>query len=123
MENESQDMKNLYYCTNCGKEVAEDTKKCPNCGAELDSFEEDEDKENTIVIRTYMNEFEAEIAKGALDEEGIPAFISKDDEGSMIPALDFSSGVKLHVFEKDINKADEIIKSLESAGDSETTSD
>ena len=117
MESESQEIKNFFYCTNCGEEVAEDTKICPKCGAELDSFEENVDSENTVVIRTYMNEFEAEVTKGALDEEGIPSFITKDDEGSMIPALTVSLGVKLHVFEKDVEKAEEIIKSLETTED------
>jgi hypothetical protein len=102
----------IYYCSNCGTEISKEEIKCQNCGAELGDSEENVDNESTVVVKTFMNEFEAEIAKSVLEEEGIESFISKDDEGSMNPALQLTMGVKLHVFEKDEEKALEILNSL-----------
>ena len=80
----------------------------------MDKKIENVNNENTIVLKTFLNEFEAEIAKGVLDEEGIESFITKDDEGSMAPPLQFTQGVRLHIFEKDLEKANEILNSLNS---------
>jgi hypothetical protein len=110
---EIQDGGEVYNCFKCGTFVTKDSIMCPNCGAELSPRDKDGDNQNTVVVKTFMNEFEAEIAKGVLEEEGIESFISKDDEGSMNPALVLTQGVKLHVFEKDGEKAIEILNSLD----------
>ncbi len=114
MENKSPD-REKYYCSNCGQEVGFNDQICSKCGAELMGVDEDSNDEKTTVIRTYMNEFEAEISKSILEEEGIESFITKDDEGSMNPALNLALGIRLHVLEKDVEKAEEILKSVENA--------
>ena len=41
----------------------------------------------TILIKTFNNEAEAEIAGGLLKTAGIKSFVSKDDAGGMYPGL------------------------------------
>ena len=110
-------------CPKCGTELDENAVKCPNCGNVIRN-DENTDNEATIVIKTFSSEFEAEITQGILKEEGIESFISKDDEGSMNPALQLTVGVKLHIFEKDRDKVLEILDSVDTnfdPSDSETT--
>lgn len=107
MDNESSKI-----CPKCGVELDEEAIKCPNCG-NLIKNEDNTDNETTIVIKTFSSEFEAEITQGILKEEGIESFISKDDEGSMNPALQLTLGVKLHIFEKDKDRVLEILDSVD----------
>ena len=104
----------VTHCSNCGAEISKYDEKCEKCGAEQNSGTEKDDNQNTVVIKTFMNEFEAEIARGVLEDEGVESFISKDDEGSMYPSLRLTEGVRLHIFEKDIDKANDILNSLDS---------
>ena len=67
------------------------------------------DDENIIVVKTFMSEFEAEIAKGMLEEEGIECYVSSDDTGGMRPHLQLTLGVRLIVMEKDLQRALEIL--------------
>jgi len=67
------------------------------------------DDENSVVVKTFMSEFEAEIAKGILEEEGIKCYISSDDTGGMRPHLQLTLGVRLIVMEKDLRRALEIL--------------
>ena len=69
----------------------------------------DEEKGKTVVLKTFMSEFEAEIAKGILEEEGIKCYISSDDTGGMRPHLQLTLGVRLIVMEKDLQRAAEIL--------------
>jgi hypothetical protein len=63
-----------------------------------------------IIIETFENAFEAEVAKGYLETAGIAATIDKDDVGSMIPSLQLSAGVRLIVPEKQAERAKEILQ-------------
>lgn len=60
-------------------------------------------------MKTFISEFEAEIAKGMLEEEGINCYISGDDTGGMRPHLQLTLGVRLIVMEKDLQRATEIL--------------
>ena len=110
-------------CQKCGAELEEDAVTCQNCG-NLIRNDENTDNQTTIVIKTFSSEFEAEITQGILKEEGIESFISKDDEGSMNPALQLTVGVNLHIFEKDKDKVLEILDAVDTNFDpSESDSD
>ena len=98
----------IYTCPECGNQVFIDDDHCSKCGVEL-SFDDDE---LIIIIRTFSKEFDAQLAKSMLDDEGIECFISKDDEGSMAPYLQSTNGVDLHIFEKDKEKANEVLKTM-----------
>ncbi len=65
-----------------------------------------------VVIRKFYSTVEADIAKQSLISHGVQAFISKDDEGGMMPALQATQGVLLRVLEKDRTKAETILKAL-----------
>ncbi|HYT76592.1 MAG TPA: DUF2007 domain-containing protein [Vicinamibacterales bacterium] len=57
-----------------------------------------------VVVRTFINQFEAEIAKSALDAAGIESMIRSDDCGGTRPHL-WMSGVELIVRQDDVAEA------------------
>jgi hypothetical protein len=60
------------------------------------------------VLRTFLNHFEADVAKMALEAAGIESFIRSDDCGGMRPHL-WMGGVELVVFSYDVERADEVL--------------
>ena len=50
-----------------------------------------------ICIATFTDEMSAEVAKMNLEAGGIPAFISKDDCGGMIPFLSMYTKIRLMI--------------------------
>lgn len=62
-----------------------------------------------IVIRTYQNEVEADLAKIALDAAGIKALVRSDNSGGQNPGLAFTRGVQLLVASDDAKRANEIL--------------
>ncbi len=63
-----------------------------------------------VVIESFENEIDAEIAKARLEAENIEASIVKDDAGGMFPSLQQTSGVQLLVPEEDADRAREILR-------------
>jgi thiaminase len=74
----------------------------------------DEENEKTIVLKVFTNEFEAELAKGMLEEEKIKCYISSDDTGGMGPYLQLTLGIRLLVLENDYERAKEILDAYSS---------
>jgi len=68
------------------------------------------DKE--ITLKTYIHRYEADIAKGLLDEKGIDNMISDEDVGGFRTGMIIGDTIKLIVNEKDLKKAKETIKIL-----------
>ena len=68
---------------------------------------------NFVTLKTFTNEFEAEMAQVRLEDAGIIAFIAKDDCGSMEPHLQLTRGVELKVQEKDFSYAMELINKID----------
>ncbi|MFI5177824.1 MAG: putative signal transducing protein [Vicinamibacterales bacterium] len=62
-----------------------------------------------VVIRTFLNLVEAEVAASALDAAGIRHTINKDDCGGLRPTL-WLSGVQLLVRPEDVTAATEILE-------------
>ncbi|MDR1988913.1 MAG: DUF2007 domain-containing protein [Acidobacteriaceae bacterium] len=62
-----------------------------------------------IVIRTFTNHIDADLASSALAAAGIQSFISADDAGGMRPSMWMPQGVRLLVDEADANDATEIL--------------
>jgi DNA-directed RNA polymerase subunit RPC12/RpoP len=101
-----------YVCSSCGASIGVDDSVCAKCGAEItEEVSHKEDQERIVVIKTFLNEFEAELAKAQLEDEGIECFLSSDDEGAMAPNLRFTQGVRLHIFENSVEKALQILDS------------
>lgn len=62
-------------------------------------------QENTIVLHVYRNMLEAKMAQDLLNEKGIESMLN--DENVM--GLDPVGGTELRVFEKDKEKAGQVI--------------
>ncbi len=69
-------------------------------------------KDKIVVYRAFDSHVEAHIIKSLIESNGIECFLSDDNFVSLDPLLSQAvGGIKLHVFEKDIDKIDTIIKS------------
>lgn len=64
-----------------------------------------------IVIRNYISEIPANLAKAALEGSGISVMIRKDDCGGMRPYLQTVTGVQLIIRKEDAERA-EVVLSL-----------
>ena len=65
-------------------------------------------RSDLVVIRTFLNKFDAEIAKSALDAANIDAMVKADDAGGTRPGL-WMGGVELLVRAEDAERAAEIL--------------
>lgn len=61
-----------------------------------------------VVIRTFLNAVEAEIAQTALEAAGIPAAVRADDCGGLRPHLQFG-GIALLVRTEDSARAEHVL--------------
>ena len=117
MENEENSNKLVEtYCSNCGSAVDPDDTVCKSCGAELEEDIADSipsEDTQTVILRTYGNEFIAELSKAKLEDAGIDCYLSGDDAGHVYPYLDFTQGINLIVNQKDAELAEEILKEEE----------
>lgn len=65
--------------------------------------------ESSFVIRTFSGEAEACIAQAALEANGIPSSLIRDDAGGMMPWLQWLHPIRLVVAESDSAEAREIL--------------
>jgi len=63
-----------------------------------------------VVVGTFLNKIDAEIAQGALQAADIESLVSADDAGGLRPTL-WMSGVRLLVRSEDAERAQEILDS------------
>jgi hypothetical protein len=68
-------------------------------------------------IRTFANQFEAEIARSTLQAEGIDAFLSSDDVGGELPATHATLGIRLFVASADADRAVSLLLAQRSEDD------
>jgi len=66
-------------------------------------------QDEAVVVEKFSTRFEAEMAAGLLEAEGIQTFISADDAGGAYPPLQYVRGVRLIVFQEDERRAREIL--------------
>lgn len=81
------------------------------------------EQDKTIVFMEFTNLGEASIVKGALESNNIPCFLSNENNpyvGSVLSDSFF--GVRLHIFEKDKEKAEELMALINSAAEDEDDS-
>jgi Putative prokaryotic signal transducing protein len=76
-----------------------------------------------VTIRTFASEFEADIAKSALDAFGIDCMISRDDCGGQRPHLTMTGGIQLVVRSADVERAEEVLTSKGEEAEERTGSD
>ena len=58
-----------------------------------------------VIIREYVNEMEALIARSVLEAHEIPAVVLRDDAGGMLPAMHLIYPVRLAVRRLDASEA------------------
>ena len=73
--------------------------------------------DDAIVLETFSNRIEAEMAAGLLEAESIEAWVMADDAGGTYPMLQFVRGVRLLVFKEDEARAREILAAMAEGGD------
>ncbi len=64
--------------------------------------------ERLVVIRTFLNKIDADLAQGALEAAGIDAMVGADDAKGNEPGL-WMGGVRVLVREEDAEEASEIL--------------
>ena len=64
------------------------------------------EKERTVTLHTYTAASQAEMMQYKLKENGIGSFLNNEN----VMGLDPIAGVELKVFEKDLAKAEEILR-------------
>jgi hypothetical protein len=62
-----------------------------------------------VVVRTFINRFEADLAKSALEAAAIESIVRHDDEGGMSPGLWVGNGVDLLVRAEDADRARDVL--------------
>jgi hypothetical protein len=62
-----------------------------------------------VIVRTFLNTFDAELAKSALEAAEIQSMIQADDAGGNATGL-WMSGVELLVRAEDAARADEVLR-------------
>jgi hypothetical protein len=62
-----------------------------------------------VVIRTFNNEIEAEMAMSALEAAGIESVMLRDDCGGVQPAMGLTAGVRVEVSDGDAEAAIEVL--------------
>ena len=72
-----------------------------------------------IIVRAFTDRAEAEIARGLLEAEGIPAAIAADDLGAEGPGMTFGKPIDLVVEAADVDRARELLDERVSAADLE----
>ena len=73
--------------------------------------------DDAVVLETFSNRIEAEMAAGLLESEGVEAMVMADDAGGTYPMLQFIRGVRLMVFKEDVARAREILADMAQGGD------
>ena len=68
--------------------------------------------EETIILKVFATEIDATMAQDVLRDEGIEAFVFKDDAGGMEPHLQRTNGVRLSVARSKAERARQILKPL-----------
>jgi hypothetical protein len=63
-----------------------------------------------VVVRRFMTESEADLARAILAANGIEAFLLRDDAGGMLPAMSLMSEIRVVVAPEDAEAAREILE-------------
>ncbi len=75
--------------------------------------------DDAVVLETFPNRIEAEMAAGLLEAEGIEARVMADDAGGAYPMLQFIRGVRLLVAPEDAYRARQVLLAMAESGEAE----
>jgi hypothetical protein len=102
------------FCPQCKAEYRVGFKRCSDCDVELvdhlppDPPRDVEPQVELVVVRRYLNGFDAGFGKSVLEAAGIESVIRSNDAGRLSPG-GFPRGVELLVRSEDAADADEIL--------------
>ena len=71
--------------------------------------------EEVVLLKVFTSELDAAMARDVLQDEGVTAFVFKDDSGGMEPHLQRTNGVSLMVSAADAQRAQKILRTLTSS--------
>ncbi len=77
--------------------------------------------DDAVLVATFPNEYEADLAVSWLEAEGIASVVLADDAGGAIPSLQAERGVKVLVTRENEARARDILE--KAAADVETDTD
>lgn len=104
------------FCPQCRAEYRDGVTRCNDCDLELadqlpvEPPEHDEGSSTEpVVIRAFSSEFDADLARTALDAAGIESMLRSDDCAGLRPHMALTRGVELLVRSEDAEKADEVL--------------
>ena len=81
-----------------------------------------ENSDHIIVFRQYDNSIGANIAKSKLDAFGIPCFLTEENMSNLYPGPHmFPIKVRLHLFDYDQDRAQQILDEVSLSVDNEST--
>jgi hypothetical protein len=63
-----------------------------------------------VIVRRFMTESEADLARAILAANGIEASLLRDDAGGMLPAMSLMSEIRVVVAPEDAEAAREILE-------------
>jgi len=78
-----------------------------------------ESEEQTVVLRTFTSDFEANLVRAKLQEAGIPCMLADEFFSSLYPLTTVGT-IRLMVFNKDVEKALAILNDTTGDGGSNT---
>jgi len=102
------------FCPQCRSEYRPGFRRCKDCDLDLvDVLPPDTrgegDHAELVVLRTYHNVIDAELARTALESVGIDSMIRSDNKAGQSPGLSFTRGVELLIRPTDVDAANDIL--------------
>lgn len=77
------------------------------------------DKERTTIFREFSEMTEAIMLKGLLEANDIACFISNQDNIYLSNAMTSIMGIRLHILEKDLEKAEAVLLDVKEINEEE----
>jgi hypothetical protein len=107
------------FCPKCGDEFVAGIRVCPDCALSLVGEPLSQDPpdavegEDLVTVATFQTVFDASIAKGALEAEGMEAFVPNESVGSFsrVPPQELWAELKVRASDRD-----RAVKFLKQAG-------